>query len=246
MWYYLKMQNKILSIVIPVFNEENTIKNILDQVINAKLPQDWGREIIVVNDNSTDNTLNILLGYGSQIKLINRTINSGKGAALKDGFKSIAGDYVIVQDADLEYSPNDYMKLLEPIVRGGADVVFGSRNMGQNNVSYGFFHYYGGMVLTKMFNLMFGSRLTDFSTCYKVFHKKYINKMLVFKSNNFAFDVVEMTYVLVKNSNIVEVPISYNPRNKKQGKKLKIKDGLNVFWVIIGMFIKNLYVKKSI
>jgi dolichol-phosphate mannosyltransferase len=245
MCYHIFMSSNLLTVVIPVFNEQNTIKKILDKVLTVALPSGWSREIIVINDNSTDGTLGILLQYSDKIKLINRTVNGGKGAALRDGFRLASGDYIIIQDADLEYSPDDYSKLLDPIVRNETDVVFGSRNMGQNNVSYGFFHFYGGMLLTKFFNLVFGSKLTDFSTCYKVFHKKYLNDILKFNSNDFAFDVVEMTYVLVKSPSLVEVPISYSPRNKKQGKKLKIKHGINVLYVILKIFIKNLYAKKK-
>jgi len=234
------MKEIILSIIIPAYNEGKTIEEILSKVKNTTLPINWKKEIIIVNDKSTDNTGEILKKYNNEFKILNRVINGGKGAALRDGFKEAVGDYIIIQDADLEYDPNDYGILLQPIVNNKTNVVFGSRVLGKGNVSYSFVYYYGGLALTKFFNLFFKTKLTDFSTCYKVFNKKYIPEILKYKSNDFVFDVVELTYVLSKSSNIVEVPIHYYPRTKKDGKKINTLHGIRVFFTIIKLFINKI------
>jgi len=239
------MKDALLSVVIPVFNEENTIEQIISQVVNVELPNNWKKELIIINDKSTDKTAEILSKYKDVHLVINRAVNGGKGAALRDGFKSAHGDYIIIQDADLEYNPNDYSDLIQPIIDGHSDVVFGSRVLGKNNVSHSFVYFYGGIFLNKIFNLFFGTKLTDFATCYKIFHRKYINTIMKYSSNNFVFDVVEITYVLARDATILEIPISYNPRSVKDGKKIKTKDGIAVFFSIIRIYVNKIFNKNG-
>lgn len=237
------MEKKLLSVIIPVFNEENTIEKVIDTVSIVKLPVGWFCEIVIVDDASTDTTRQILNKYKNIYKVIFRSKNGGKGIALRDGFKEAEGDYILIQDADLEYDPNDYIKLLEPITKGESDIVFGSRILGKNNIPFSRIYFFGGIFLTKVFNLFFGTKLTDVSTCYKVFHKKYIEKIMEFHSNDFVFDFAELTYVLISNGVVLEVPISYNPRSTKNGKKLKVRHGILIFLVLIKLYYKNIVQK---
>jgi glycosyltransferase involved in cell wall biosynthesis len=230
------MKQKLLSIIIPVFNEEKTIEKIINIIYDIHLPDGWSREIIIVDDKSTDNTSKILNKYIDNCIIIYKDLNEGKGAALRDGFKVAKGDYIIIQDADLEYDPNDYSKLLEPIINGKSDVVFGSRVLKYNNVSFVQFHFYGGLFLTKIFNFFFNTKLTDLATCYKIFPNKYISGICNFKSNDFVFDVVELSYFLMSKGKILEIPISYKPRTIHQGKKINIKHGKRCFLKIIKLF----------
>lgn len=224
-----EIPNKKISILIPVFNEEKTICLILEKVLEQV--RFWNREIIVVNDGSTDGTLEKLELFSKEIKLINQPRNQGKGAALKRGLREVSGDIVIIQDADLEYDPTDYPKLLEPILRGETKVVYGSRNLGERR-----FHYksylFGGIFLTKIVNLIFRKNLTDITTGYKIFDIKALREIGI-KSNGFEVCDELTVKTLKKKLKITEVPISYYPRTFKEGKKIKAVDGVKALLAII-------------
>ena len=230
----------LLSIVIPVFNEENFIEKTIEIVSKISLPEGWSRELIIVDDGSTDKTGQIVDKYKNTHTVIHREKNGGKGVALRDGFKRAKGDYLIIQDADLEYDPNDYFKLLNQIIEKKGDIVFGSRILGKNNVPYSRIYFHGGIFLTKIFNLFFGTKLTDVSTCYKVFHRKYLDEIMKHSSNDFVFDFSELTHSLVIKGLVIEVPISYNPRSSKAGKKLKIKHGIRILGSLLKLYLKDI------
>lgn len=215
-----------LTIVIPCFNEERTIELLLTKVKEAKLPFGFEKEIIVINDGSTDTTPQILSRLANDLKIITKTKNEGKGAALKTDFREASGDYILIQDADLEYDPNEYSFLLEPIKNGMVDIVFGSRNLKKDNKPSSKLYFHGGRFLTAVFNILFKTKFTDITTCYKIFTRSYIPKLICLPSNNFVFDGIELTYALSQIGKIQEVPISYYGRNKKGGKKINMTDGL--------------------
>jgi glycosyltransferase involved in cell wall biosynthesis len=213
----------ILSVVIPVYNEEKTVAGIIQRVFAAEV-LGWGKEVIVVDDGSTDATASeISMTDKQNLKIISHQKNLGKGAAVRTGIKEATGDAVIIQDADLEYDPNDYQKLLEELARG-EKVVYGSRNLG--NASRGnFFFFWGGKFLTRVFNLLFGTRLTDVNTGYKLFRLDAL-KSLRLESSGFEF-CEEVTAKTIKAGfRIKEVAISYAPRKFSEGKKICARDGL--------------------
>lgn len=219
-----------LSIIIPVYNERKTLLEIVRRVKEAPV-LNLEKEIILVDDGSFDGTREILKSLESENRVIYHHKNQGKGAALRTGFREATGDIILIQDADLEYDPKEYENLIRPILEGKTDVVFGSRNLKKNPKSS--LRYYFGGVLTNWFlNIMCGSRLTDFWTCYKVFRAPVI-KNLKLESNGFDIEE-EMTIKLLKNGvKILEVPINYFPRNFQEGKKIKPKDGLIAIWKIL-------------
>lgn len=230
----------IVSIVIPIYNEEQTIHAILERVSSVKLPLQ--KEIIVVDDCSTDHTRDILDDIknsdNNSLKIICHDKNQGKGAALRTGFASANGDIVLVQDADLEYNPNEYQKLLEPILDGSADVVYGSRFIGggPHRVLF-FWHYVGNKFLTIISNMFSNLNLTDMETCYKVFKKEILSQIEI-KENRFGFEP-EITAKIAKlDCRIYEIGISYSGRTYKEGKKINWKDGVWAIWCIIryGLF----------
>jgi len=213
-----------LSVVIPCYNEFATIWTLVEKVRNAPIKE---IEIIIVDDASTDGTRDILRSEIESLvdKIIYHKENMGKGAALRNGFSEASGDIVIIQDADLEYDPNDYDKLLTPILNGEAEVVYGSRRLGGNsNRSYNRY-YFGGVFLTWFTNVLYGSRITDEPTCYKVF-KFDVLKNLNLKAKRFEFCPEVTAKVLKRGYQIYEVPISYYPRNFREGKKIGWKDVL--------------------
>lgn len=228
-----------LSIVIPVYNEENTITEILDSVKQVELYDNISKEIILVNDASTDGTDEVIKVYIKDNPTLGiayevHQVNKGKGAALHTGIGKATGDFTIIQDADLEYDPNEYNRLLKPITDGHADVVYGSRFKGSNPHRILFFwHSIGNGVLTFLSNIFTNLNLTDMETCYKVF-KSDIVKSLKLKENRFGFEP-EVTAKIsrIPNIRIYEVGISYYGRSYEEGKKISWKDGVRAIYCII-------------
>lgn len=221
----------LLSIIIPVFNENKTLTQIIDKI--DSLPSKLKRELILVDDGSTDGSRDILknLEKRPDVRVYYKEVNTGKGDSLKIGFKNSRGDYVIVQDADLEYDPNDYFKLIDEIVKNKNTVVYGSRFTGKYK-DMSTLHYYGNKFLTLMTNLLYGVSLTDMETCYKLFPGDFI-RSLKLKANRFDFEP-EITAKILKNHyKIIEVPISYYGRTHVEGKKITWKDGFNAIWSLI-------------
>ena len=218
-----------LSVVIPVYNEKETLPQILEKVKKVQIP----KEIIIVDDGSTDGTREFLQGLKEDgIKVIFHDKNRGKGAALRTGFKEITGDIVIIQDADLEYDPKEYPKLLEPILDGRADVVYGSRFLGGPHRVLFFWHYVGNKLLTLFSNMFTNLNLTDMETCYKVFRAEVI-KNLDLKSNRFTIEPEITVKVAKAGYRIYETPISYSGRDYKEGKKITWKDAFPAMWAIV-------------
>jgi glycosyltransferase involved in cell wall biosynthesis len=224
------MQNKPkLSIVIPVYNEKDTIDEIVKRVQNVE----FEKEIIIVDDCSSDGTRDKIDKIsGNNIKKLFHEKNKGKGASLRTGFQHATGDIVIIQDADLEYNPNEYSNLIEPIVDGRADVVYGSRFLGGPHRVDFFWHYVGNKILTTLSNILTNLILTDMETCYKVF-KAEIIKDIKIRSNRFGFEP-EITAKLAKRKCIIyEMPISYSGRDYDEGKKIGWKDGIVALYCIV-------------
>ncbi len=224
---------KKLSVVIPAYNERDTIENIIEQVRSAQV-DGIEKEIIVVDDGSTDGTRDILKSI-SGIKYYFHDKNKGKGGAIKTGFEKASGDIVIIQDADLEYDPNEYGRLLKPIITGRADVVFGSRFVGSepHRVLY-VIHYLANKFLTVLSNILSGLNLTDMETCYKVFRKEVVDSFkdkLV--SQRFGIEPELTARVARGKWRIYEVGISYYGRTYEEGKKINWKDGLSAIWHIL-------------
>jgi glycosyltransferase involved in cell wall biosynthesis len=224
----------LLSIVIPCFNEKQTINQLLDRVCRARLPDAMERELVVVDDCSTDGTADILRGNTNKsIKVFFHEKNQGKGAALRTGFSHASGDVVVVQDADLEYNPDEYAKLLEPILDGRADVVFGSRfcTTDERRVMY-FYHYLGNRFLTFASNVFTNLNLTDMETCYKMFRREILQKIAI-KESRFGFEPEITAKVAKLKCRIYEVGISYSGRTYEDGKKIGIRDAFRAFWCIV-------------
>ena len=232
-----------MSIIVPVFNEEKTITALLDKIVDVVLKDQILKEIIVVDDASNDGTFVKIEEYIKSfikhkdiknIKLFKHEKNRGKGAALHTGIAQATGDYVIIQDADLEYDPNEYNQLLEPVLKGMADVVYGSRFMGGNPHRILFFwHSIGNKILTFISNIFTNLNLTDMETCYKLFRRDIIQGLHL-KEKRFGFEP-EVTAKIAKvpGIRIYEVGISYYGRTIKEGKKISWKDGLWAFYCII-------------
>jgi glycosyltransferase involved in cell wall biosynthesis len=219
-----------LSVVIPVYNEKNTILELLDRVRSVDLP----KEIILVDDFSTDGTREILqsLPASDNMKILFQPRNMGKGAALRKGFESVAGDIVVVQDADLEYDPAEYVNLIQPILANKADVVFGSRFLSGPHRVLLFWHSVGNRVLTTLSNMITDLNLTDMETCYKVFRSGILNK-LQFRENRFGFEPEFTAKVARAKLRIYEMPISYSGRDYSEGKKIGWKDGIAAIYFIL-------------
>lgn len=224
----------LLSVVIPVFNEAKTISKIIDEINAVSLL--FEKEIIVIDDSSTDGTTEILRTIerdNNNIAVIYHDKNQGKGAALKNGFNLAKGDIVIIQDADLEYNPQEYSKLINPIVVGKADVVYGSRFIsGEPHRVLYFWHSMGNRFLTLLSNMFTNLNLTDMETCYKVFRKEILTKIDI-REKRFGFETEITAKVAKQGCRIYEVGISYSGRTYKEGKKINWKDGVWALWCIL-------------
>jgi dolichol-phosphate mannosyltransferase len=223
----------LLSIIIPVFNEETHIAEVLAKIKAAALPAGLEREIIVIDDGSNDRTPHILKQFTGDnvISLHSSVLNFGKGAAIRIGIKKAKGDIILIQDADLEYDPNEYGRLLAPILSGQAKVVYGSRFKGRIS-GMKFVYRLANWILTFLANLLYGAKITDEATCYKVFTADVI-KGLDLQCKRFEF-CPEVTVKLLKaGQRIVEVPISYRSRSVAEGKKISLKDGFAAAWTLL-------------
>lgn len=226
-------KNKVLSVIMPVYNEAKTIEKAINEVKKVKV-KSIKKQIIVVDDGSTDGTKDVLNKIKSKDKsliIIFKGKNHGKGSAIREGLKYATGDYIIFQDADLEYTPEDYNIMLMPVLKGHADVVYGSRFLGPHR-SFLFWHYVANKFLNFLTNLMYNSTLTDMETCFKLF-KSEIIKDIRLRSNSFTIEPEITSKILKKNVRIYEVPIQYFGRGYKEGKKIKSIDGLKALFTII-------------
>jgi glycosyltransferase involved in cell wall biosynthesis len=225
-----------LSIIIPVFNEKETIEPLLRRVLGTSKPEVPVHEIIVVDDGSTDGTTEILTRIAKEstqpsLKILVHPRNQGKGAAIRTALSHISGDAVLIQDADLEYHPEEYSLLIKPIVEYGADVVYGSRFLGIHR-AFLFWHYLGNKTLTLVTNLLFDSMLSDMEVGFKAFRTEVI-KSIPLQARGFDFEPEITAKVLKRKLKLYEVPITYSGRDYSEGKKITWKDGLTAVWTLI-------------
>ena len=223
------LQDPLLSVVMPVYNERATIEEIIPRVLAVPVRI----ELIVVDDGSTDGTRDLLtaLAQKHQFKLIFQPKNGGKGNALKRGFQDVTGDLVVIQDADLEYSPEEFPELIALICQGRADVVYGSRFLGRHRV-FLFTHYAGNRPLTFLTNVLYNTMLTDMETCYKVMRTEVLRSFKV-ESNGFGIEPELTAKIFKRGYRVYEVPITYDGRGYEDGKKITWRDGVVALWVLL-------------
>jgi glycosyltransferase involved in cell wall biosynthesis len=223
------LTNPLLSVVMPVFNERDTIQEIIGRVMRVPMRI----ELIVVDDDSTDGTRDVLAELQPQhgFKLILQPKNGGKGSALRRGFQEVTGDVMVIQDADLEYSPEEYPDLIALICQGRADVVYGSRFIGRHRV-FLFTHSAGNRLLTLITNVLYNTMLTDMETCYKMMRTEVLRSMTL-ESNGFGIEPEMTAKIFKRGYRVYEVPITYDGRGYEEGKKITWRDGLVALWVLI-------------
>jgi len=223
--------NKV-TIIIPVFNEKNTLKALLEKVEQANF-SGLEKEIIMVDDCSTDGTTDILKELSNNYKVLFHEKNQGKGAAIRTAVKEASGDFVVIQDADLEYLPDDYDKLLPLLINNQADVVYGSRfKETQNSKNFILKNKIANKFLTLLTNILYGAEITDMETCYKAFKREFIQSITI-KSNRFDFEPEITAKIMKKKARLKEVPISYFGRGHEEGKKINWKDGIHAILTLI-------------
>lgn len=236
------LQNVKLSVIIPVYNEANTLRTVLRRILEAP----FSKELVIVDDCSTDGTTQILHDLVAdqsaimpddrlapfELKILFHQQNRGKGAAIRTALEAVSGNVTLIQDADLEYNPAEYPQLLEPILAGQADVVYGSRFLGSPHRVLFFWHTVGNKMLTLLSNVLTNLNLTDMETCYKVFRTEIIKEMRLC-SNRFGIEPEITAKVARQNVRIYEVPISYAGRTYAEGKKINWKDGISALWAIV-------------
>jgi glycosyltransferase involved in cell wall biosynthesis len=224
-----QLADPLLSVVMPCYNERDTIEEIIRRVLTVPIRT----ELIVVDDGSTDGTREILAKMGEQhrFRVILQARNGGKGAALRRGFQEVKGDLVVIQDADLEYSPEEFPQLIELICEGRADVVYGSRFLGRHRV-FLFTHYAGNRFLTFVTNVLYNTMLTDMETCYKVMRTEVLKSMSL-ESNGFGIEPELTAKIFKRNYRVYEVPITYDGRGYEEGKKITWRDGFVALWVLL-------------
>ncbi len=223
------LTDPLLSVVMPVYNERGTIEEIIRRVLAVPIRI----ELVVVDDCSTDGTREILGRLQAELgfKLFLQERNAGKGSALRRGFPEVTGDLVIIQDADLEYSPEEYPQLIELICQGRADVVYGSRFLGRHRV-FLFSHYVGNRVLTLITNVLYNTMLSDMETCFKVMRVEVLRSMTL-RSNGFGIEPELTAKIFKRHYRVYEVPITYDGRGYDEGKKITWRDGLVALWVLL-------------
>jgi glycosyltransferase involved in cell wall biosynthesis len=221
-----------LSVVVPVYNERNTLVEVLRRMRAVELPDGIEREIIVVDDGSTDGTRDVLRQLGdSTVRIVLHDANKGKGAALRTAFTHATGEYILVQDADLEYDPEDWPKLLNPVLRGRARVVYGSRFTGERRNML-LLHWIGNRFLSMVTNVLFNTTLSDMETCYKLIERDLIEQMKL-QSNKFDIEAEISAKILKRGIRIYEVPISYSGREFDEGKKITWRDGFAALYTLV-------------
>jgi glycosyltransferase involved in cell wall biosynthesis len=219
-----------LSVIVPVFNERNTVAEIVRRMRSVDLPVE--REIVVVDDGSDDGTRDVLTQLAdSTVRIVKHGENRGKGAAIRTGLENSTGDAVLVQDADLEYDPEDWPKLLAPILKGRARVVYGSRFTGERRNML-FLHWVGNRFLSLVTNVLYNSTLSDMETCYKLFRRDVLDGIQL-RANRFDFEPEFTAKVLRRGIRIYEVPISYAGRELHEGKKITWRDGISALWTLV-------------
>ena len=224
-----QLTDPLLSVVMPCYNEKATIEEIIRRVLAVRIRT----ELIVVDDGSSDGTRDILtrLAAEHKFKLIFQTQNGGKGAALRRGFEEVTGDLVVIQDADLEYSPEEFPQLIELICEGRADVVYGSRFLGRHRV-FMFTHYVGNRFLTLVTNVLYNTMLSDMETCYKVMRTEVLRSMTL-EANGFGIEPELTAKIFKRHYRVYEVPITYDGRGYDEGKKITWRDGFVALWVLL-------------
>jgi glycosyltransferase involved in cell wall biosynthesis len=219
-----------LSVIVPVFNERNTVVEIVRRMRAVELPVE--REIVLVDDGSDDGTRAVLPQLGdSTVRVVTHPHNRGKGAAVRTGLANVTGDLVIVQDADLEYDPEDWPRLLAPMLKGKAQVVYGSRFTGERRNMF-FLHWLGNRFLSLVTNVLYNTTLSDMETCYKVFDRRILDGIKL-RSERFEFEPEITAKILKKRIRIYEVPISYAGREPEEGKKITWHDGFSALWTLL-------------
>jgi glycosyltransferase involved in cell wall biosynthesis len=224
-----------LSVVIPVYNERTTLPVLLERVLAAP----YDKELLVVDDFSTDGTRKLLESYSHpQVRIFFHEVNQGKGAAIRTAIQHATGDVVLIQDADLEYDPEEYPKLVDPIERDLADVVYGSRFLGGPHRVLFYWHYLGNQFLTTVSNMMTNLNLSDMETCYKAFRREIIQSIPL-RSNRFGFEPEVTAKIARRGVRVYETPISYHGRTYAEGKKIGWKDGVVALWTIVRYAISD-------